>query len=318
MNAKAAQTLRAHTYEASPSFALAAADLSRRGACEPLRIRWAEQFSLMPGDGESIRTRWMCTQVIGAVSVDAGGFPIVRGSDRGRESVIAFSCAGAVFLTSRRLVGLLLQGESVLGDIDGAGAGVVVFAVPLADISVVTLQRKARGKERGVTLGTVVGGGLFIDIDRVVDERDRARRQQKSDAMRTILTAIAEAWRVGVSAQDPELLRRALEGAWLPDGDDLVAPLARLDLPERARPAPPTPPAPSRQTGPASLACRACGVALRPDARFCPGCGSPVQSLGIVGVSQDDSAGQPPTMCRSCGAVALGGRRFCGGCGAAL
>ena len=315
MNAKAAQTLRAHTYEASPSFALAAADLSRRGACEPLRIRWAEKFSLIPDDGESIRTRWMCTKVIGAVSVDAGGFPIVRGSDRGRESVIAFSCAGAVFLTSRRLVGLLLHGESVLGDIDGAGAGVVVFAVPLADISVVTLQRKARGKERGVTLGTVVGGGLFIDIDRVVDERDRARRQQKSDGMRTILTAIAEAWRVGVSAQDPELLRRALEGAWLPDGDDLVAPLARSERPEGAQAAPR---APSRQTEPVSLACRACGAGMRPDARFCPGCGCPVQPLGVVGVSQDDSAGQPPTMCRSCGAVALGGRRYCGSCGAAL
>jgi RNA polymerase subunit RPABC4/transcription elongation factor Spt4 len=258
----------------------------------------------------------MCTQVVGAVSVDAVGFPTKRGSDRGRESVIAFSCAGAVFLTSQRLVGLLLEGESVLGDIDGTGAGVVVFTMPLADISVATLQRRARGKERGVALGTVAGGSLFIDIDRVVDERDRARRQQKSDGMRTILTAIAEAWRVGVSAQDPELLRRALEGAWLADGDDLVAPLARLDLPHGVQAAPP---APRRQTDPVSRACPACGASLRPDARFCPGCGSPVQSAGVVGgVRQDDSAAQPPTMCRACGAVVPRGRRYCGNCGAAL
>jgi hypothetical protein len=316
MNEHAAQTLRQHSHEASPGFALGVSDQSGRGACAQLGIEWAEQFSLIPADGELIRTRWMCMVVIAAVSVDAGGFPATKGSRRGSGSCIAFSCAGAVVLTSQRLVGLLLQGESILGDIDGRGSCVLVFSVPLADISVVALQREAHGKERGVMVGTVAGGDLFVDLDGVVDERHRARRQQKSDGIRKILTAITEAWRAGVSAQDSDLLQRALDGAWLADGDDLVAPLARLELPEVAQPAPP---ARDRQKRDPSSVCSACGAGLRPDARFCPSCGTPVHLPGGVGGrGEARESAEAPAMCPMCGRAVQRAGRYCGGCGASL
>jgi hypothetical protein len=314
MNENAAQTLRQHSYRASPSFAFGVADQSGRGACAPLAIQWAEQFSLIPAHGELILTRWMCTVVIGAVSVDAAGFPTARDTGRGSGSCIAFSGAGVIVLTSQRLVGLVLQGESVLGDVDGQGSRVLVLSVPLADVSVVTLQREARGKERGLMIGTAAGGTLFVDVDRVVDKRNRARRQQKSDGMRTILTAIAEAWRAGVSAQEPDLLQRALDGSWLADGDDLVAPLGRGELPEGVRPL-----APTRQAPAPSSSCRACGASLKPEARFCAGCGTPTQASGAAGRPvQTGDAASPPAMCRSCGAPAHRDRHFCGRCGASL
>ena len=55
--------------------------------------------------------------------------------------------------------------------------------------------------------------------------------------------------------------------------------------------------------------CIRCGRPLRPDARFCSGCGAPVAA-----------APAPPSSiaCPQCGRLARPGTKFCGGCGRKL
>jgi len=236
LDSAAAQDLRQHSHQASPSFAL--------GKGGPERSRCLCAAGNPAGGAVLAASRpWRADPdaldvhgVIGAVSVDAAGFPTARDTGRGSGSCIAFSGADVTVPTSQRLVGLALQGESVLGDVDGRGSRVLVLSAPLADVSVVTLQRQARGKERGLMIGTAAEGDLFVDLDCVVDQRNRARRQQKSDGMQTILTAIAEAWGAGVFGQKPDLLQRGLDGSWLADGADGRRCSAARDVPILRRP----------------------------------------------------------------------------------
>jgi subtilisin family serine protease len=66
--------------------------------------------------------------------------------------------------------------------------------------------------------------------------------------------------------------------------------------------APPPPPPPQPQM----ISCPHCGAAVRPGARFCPGCGQPVAAAG------------QSSQCPHCGAPMRAGRRFCPSCGRAV
>jgi subtilisin family serine protease len=65
-------------------------------------------------------------------------------------------------------------------------------------------------------------------------------------------------------------------------------------------PAPYAPPPPPQYQ---AITCPHCGIAVRPGARFCQGCGQPVASAG------------QPSVCPHCGAALRGGGRFCPRCG---
>ena len=296
--------LRLRSSQASPAFMLGVAGAASAGACEPLDVRWHAHYHLAPSAGEGVVLRWQCPLVMAGVKVDAAGVPLASHGTQLGSSVMAFSGAGAITLTSRRLIGFLLNGESVFGRFDGGDSKVLVLTMPLAEVVAVTLDCRGRGREageRGLFVRSAAGSDLFFNVDVRVDERDGSRPRSQRDAMTRLLAAVAKAWIPGESLQDRALLEDALAGRWVADHNDLVACLVSRGGAAR------TPVVASPATAGAashSSACTQCGGPTGPGERFCAACGSPTISA--------------PPACKRCGAEVQPAWAYCGTCGAAL
>jgi len=281
---KALKTLREHAHLASPAFGVGDSDRDGRGGCPSLGLRWGQHFALQLPADERLLSRWFALSVMCMVEIDPQGLPAAASKSEERSYGQVFKGSGAVNLTSKRLIGVLMEAQGLFGDFDARGDRSLVFALPLTDMATVTLTRQ-RGafslKDKGLIFNTARGGDLFIDFDRVVDERDVARKQDKAAAMMTILRAAADAQRPGATAAHLALIDAALAGRWTQDEDDSVATLlpqgVAVDVGAAASPdagvaaGAATPP----EAGAAAPFgyCRGCGKALEDDALFCGYCG---------------------------------------------
>ena len=189
------------------------ADLDDRpGSHEELDLRWESQRWIVASPGESVLARWICTESMCVLPTDGGATTVFRG-------------AGIWTLTTRRLVGLLSTGESLEGQIGRNGA--LFVALPLSEVSSVSLLREqsSRGfKEKAVTVD-MPRSSVMLDLDRVIDERRRASKEERVEGMRRIVRAVADAKRPGASADLVVTLDKAVAGEWELEETDLVAEL---------------------------------------------------------------------------------------------
>jgi len=177
--------------------------------CPGLDVVMGERYWIEASPGETIVGRWMCSSLKGSepsAEDGEGSLPVVDGS-------------GFLVLTSKRLVGSLIKGTSIVGPAE-RGDDVAVFALPLSALTEVRLMRTSgRSKDMAVTI-RFAGGALDADLDMGLNEHRRAQPSDKREGARLIVVTAAETLR---DVADPHVLDRAVSGDWELDGDDLVA-----------------------------------------------------------------------------------------------
>jgi hypothetical protein len=207
--------------KALPAF-VRVTDIIRPGQSSDLDVVWSKQGWIEPGEGEEILARWMCLKMISHILVGkTDGLPVPVTGDDVCVLTPIFEGAGALVLTSKRLVGSIGHGATVFGPVSRDGA--LVFTLPLSQLEQLdVLRTKGWGglKERGVMASIAVGGFLFADLDRAVDDRRRARSSSRIEAAKTIVQAAAAVQRLSATPQQVAVLERALAGEWRNGEDD--------------------------------------------------------------------------------------------------
>jgi hypothetical protein len=178
---------------------------------EELDAQIDSKLWLVPAPGERIVGRWTCLLVMSMVPAQIGAGEMVEG----------FRGAGAVMLTSRRVVGTLIQGESGGRQLDANRGLVLCYSFDLRELDEVSLTQKKGSfgavKETGLLLNGSDGSLLMCDMDRSVDERMRSSRGSRAEAMQRIIgQAIAAR---GASPSDAPWLAAAAAGRWEMDAE---------------------------------------------------------------------------------------------------
>jgi hypothetical protein len=224
------QVLREHAHEASPAFGLGASlDSMGGGRCEVLGLRWTPYRTARDESEARIIGSWAAPTIIGYVSTDADGRPIVSkpGAEDRVQYGAVFMGSGVVTLSTSSLIGVMFDSAGILGIVKDPSQ--VAFILPLAELSRVGLMR-TRGmfgvKDRKLVLDTIRLGRLFVDFGRFRSAGDSlVSKMPMAQTMATIIAAAAEVQLPGATPERERLVRAALAGQWVPDGDDLMAPL---------------------------------------------------------------------------------------------
>jgi len=215
---------------------LLSAPAGQPGGSVELDLSWGAQYWLLPAAGESILARFNCLSISAGVALDQHGAPSATSAAEVFTVVPAFKGAGTLVLTSRRLIGLLLMGSSLQGEVDGNRGQLLAFQLALREMSEVALIRK-RGtfssKETGIWVGCKDESLLAADLDQTISEQRRPSKTDRAAVTRQIVAAAAEAQRPHASTgEEQAMLERALSGQWEESSDELIARLpAPISLP---------------------------------------------------------------------------------------
>ncbi len=224
------QVLREHAHEASPAFGLGVSlDKMGGGRSDVLGLRWTPYRTARQESEDRVIGSWTAPTIIGYVSTKEDGRPIVSKAGAGEtfQHGVVFTGAGVVTLTTSSLLGVMFDSVGILGMVKDPSQ--VAFILPLAELSRVVLMR-TRGmfgvKDRKLMLDTTRFGRLLVDLDRFRSGADGVvSKMPMAQTMATIIAAAAEVQWPGVTPERERLVRAALAGQWVPDGDDLMATL---------------------------------------------------------------------------------------------
>jgi hypothetical protein len=274
-------SLNRNSESCSPPFALLAASSSPDGPGNyaPLSVRWAERSWPIPGDDEQVVSRHACITALGFGVVGEDGVPFRISQSGAGSAGTLFKGAGMVLFTTKRIVGLLIMGESPLGAVPESSGKRILFSVPLEEIEEMTLMRKQgtfKAKDKGLRFVLAQFGGLGLDLERTIDENRYAHKLRYDDLYERLVTAIVAASAASASAADRVVLDRAAAGARVFDDGDVTVTFRAEDVPPDEPPAPAAS-IPEVATSSTAKFCGQCGTEHRPEARFCPSCGT---SLG--------------------------------------
>jgi hypothetical protein len=272
--------LRRNSESCSPPFALLAASSTPDGPGNyaPLGVRWAARHWPVPNDDEQVISRHACLRAVGFGVVDEDGVPFRMSQSGAGSAGTLFKGAGMVLFTTKRVVGLLIMGESPLGTVAESSGKHIVFSIPLHEIEEMTLMRTQgafKAKDRGLRFVLAQFGGLGLDLERTIDESRYAHKLRYDELFEHLVAAIVSASTTSASPADRVLLDSAATGARAHDGSDVTVKF-RADEPPLDPPTAPFVPASETPVPTSGRSCGGCGAAHRPEARFCPGCGAPV------------------------------------------
>jgi len=271
--------LAAHSTAMSPAFKVVPVGADWAGACDELDLRWGARFSLIPPQGEAVLARWSCDVVICGIAPRLDGTAPAEAPSHPTKYVEAFSGDGLVILTTRRLVGMVMQGVALATPVDVEEGQVLAFSLPLNAVETVSLHRVPENgamDDAGIDVFTQSGSLLFADLAQRIAEDDTIDTEAVRIGMDLILGAAAAAARPTASPRASAT--RNPRG----DSQDLGRSEARVP--------------------PAQPVCPSCATALKPGARFCSACGAQVPLAGSA--------------CSACGRKVRAAAKYCEYCGA--